>query len=364
MGTPNGSLVEARLNPAVYVFILLALAVLGILFLLLLLVRHNANIRQTPEWIEAHKNDPTTRSQVKQIAEAAKLKTFEEKLLWIICRRFSLPNILITYKNLPLLDDYFKKEYEYIKTQERNEKVKLALFSLRFKLQKYKESVQGISSTKALSHGQEFIYSTGYDRWIFTLASIDMNGIGLFVPESFTTAASRDLLPKPLDKINLFFTVKDSLHYMINIRVIRYGTDKDGREIMYISHTNSLSPVQRRNAKRLATNTSCTFSAVEVSRDETGKVKLNRKESKYPGKIVDISSTGCRMKCNMPIKKGQLIYVDFCIDGKNSDSALGSIVNTNKSTDSDTYIIHIHFIDVKLTVRNRISAIVYGYETI
>jgi len=211
--------------------------------------------------------------------------------------------------------------------------------------------------------GQEFLYTDlRGTMWTFTLNENNPQGLFLTIPQLF---ASSNMKPEQLSKFDLNFTSKTGIAYILTVRLIRYETAKDGTMLMLIGHTNALRPMQRRGTKRIASNSPCTFSAVEVvakGSTKNGEVEYRHMEKKYEGQLQDISANGCRLICSLPIKKGQYIYVDFAVSGSIRESAVGLIVMTTQTVDASRYILHIQFVQMALAVRNRIYAFIYNYN--
>ena len=74
----------------------------------------------------------------------------------------------------------------------------------------------------------------------------------------------------------------------------------------------------------------------------------------------DISPTGCSLTCGLPIKHGQLIYVEFSLDDKKI-TTIGEIVSTQKIPEKKQFILHIKFVEIQKEMQNSIYASIYGY---
>ena len=115
--------------------------------------------------------------------------------------------------------------------------------------------------------------------------------------------------------------------------------------------------MQRRSAKRTNVNKDCQFSAVQ---DDNNTYTVL--EKKYTGILLDISVSGGKVICKMPIKEGQLIHVDFKLTDDITHEAIGKIISTKKSTEGNDFVLHIKFIEISLNAKNDINAYIYGYK--
>lgn len=352
----------ARQDSSNYTIIFIALALILIILLAYVIIKWISSIHTSPKWIEMHKNLPTTKKNVQHVAKSADLNTNESLLLEDICHSFKVPNIEYFIRDDKAIDELFKKEFHLLCERSNTEPLKSTLFGLRYKIEKAHNNSIIISSTKSILPGQDLNYTDlRGSLWILTLKENNAQGLFLSMPGSLATS---NLKPDPLSKLDLNFTSKNGVSYFMNLRVIRYEQDKEGQPLILLGHTNTLKAMQRRNVKRMLVNKKCEFSAVEVVPSGTAStdVSYKPKEMRHEGLLQDISSTGCRLTCSLPIKQGQYIYVEFCIDGKKTENAVGLIIKTTQSLDTEQYVLHIQFVKIDLSVRNSIYAVIYQYE--
>jgi len=360
MGSESGSPLLARQNSGNYTIVFIAIIFIAILLVIYLLIKWINKIHSSPQWVESHKNLPTTLKNINHVSKTSNLDKNEKLLLIEICSRYKPLNLEFLIKNEKSIDDLFKQEFQFLNKENDTDKITI-LFLLRYKLEKtYKNSLI-ITSSKSIIAGQQLIY-TDRRGTLWTLSVYENNNQGLFIslPQSF---ASSNIKPEQLSKLNITFTSNTGIAYIMIARVVRYEQGKDGATLMLLAHTNSLRALQRRNSKRMTLNTKCTFSAVDVSKnsDDEKNTTYTPKQNKYEGTIQDISSNGCRVNCTLPIHQGQFISVNFSIDGTKTDNAIGLIVSTTATSDNTHYILHIQFVKITKSVRNRIYALIYNY---
>lgn len=359
MGNANGMLIQARQNPLIYTLILLIIGIVVFFLILHFSLMYLEKLHSSPEWIEAHKKLPTKRINVKKIALELGLSLQEQKVLLDVCRQFEIPNIEFVIRNLETLDLHFSRVYNELKDDPKKESLISTLFTIRFKIEKERNKTFLITNTKLLKPNQELFYFDSNQKYVFKVDSNEKNGLYLSMPKGMENSPAK---PNPLNKIKLTFNGKNSVSYGFITRLVRYEKQADESELMFITHTSNLKPVQRRMTKRVQVNSPCNFQAALKTTDKSGTPHFTEKEHSYKGIIGDISASGCKLLCKIPIKIGQYIGIDYNIHGKVSGHASGTIVMTNKSQEGEgIYILHIKFLEITEKERNQINAFAYKY---
>ncbi len=355
----NGSLVDARQNPLLYTIILAVLAAFVVLVIVGLILKKIRDLHSTPAWIESHKNLATTRKNIENVAHLASLSLEEKKILTQICQKFKPRNIEFLIRDEKAIIDLFNEGYKDYKSKNASEETFALLFELLYKLEKAHDNITFISSTRALPNGQIFTYiDSDKNSWKLTLERNEPQGLVISIPKAFAQSTKK---PAQLSKFVLTFKTEAGTTYTVVTRVVRYEEEKSGKFILIASANNTLTAIQRRTSKRIHLETDCQFSAVKYNANKkTDNYEIL--QNKYDGKLQNISSTGCRLSCKMPIKEGQYLNVEFPLKENQTEQAIGYIVMTKKSPDGKQYVLHIKFIDIKLDAKNRISAFVYGYD--
>ena len=350
---------SARQNPVMYTIVLTFIVVVGLFLALYFILRNIKRFHSSTKYIEAQKSQPTTKKNVQALAKKANLTAEEQALLWDICKRTKAKNIEYLVNDEDAISDLFRSEYEQTSFRKNVEAVRGILFSLLFKLEKLRISSFFITSTRGLTEGQEFKFrdSDGVD-WTFSLLENNVQGMVLQVPPAFYTSKFR---PQALSKILLTFSTRGNLNYALISRLVRYEEYKEGKYAMILSSSNTLKPMQRRMAKRVNTNIECSFSAAKKSQKKKKGTEYDVLEKQHKGILQDISATGCRLACHIPIKQGQYVFVEFSIDGVKTQEGIGIIILTKRASEENTYILHIKFMEMPLSTRNDIYAFTYGY---
>lgn len=359
MGTGNGMLIQARQNPLIYTLILLIIGIVVFFLIIHFSLSYLEKLHSSPEWIETHKKLPTKRINVKKAGLELNLSLQEQKILLDICRSFQIPNIEFVIRNLETLDSHFARVYNELKDEPKKESALSTLFSIRFKIEKERNKTFLITNTKLLKEGQELYYFDSNQKYVFKVETNEKNGIYLSMPKGMENSPAK---PNPLNKIKLTFNGKNGVSYGFITRLVRYEKQADESELLYITHTSNLKPVQRRMTKRVQVNSPCMFYATSKTTDRQGHPHFKDKEHSYKGIIGDISASGCKLICKIPIKVGQYIAISYDLHGKISGHVAGTIVMTNKSPESEgLYILHIKFLEISEKEKNQINAFAYKY---
>ena len=348
---------ESRSNPLLYTFILIAAVVLFVLLIFYIVQRYIKNLHSSQKWIEANKEKETTLKNINVFAKEAALDQNETKLLWQICHEAHFKNILYSYTETEEVDELFKNAYQKLDSQDNQENIKI-LFEIRYKIEKLHNKRTLLTTTRSLPEGQAFTYvdKTGFP-WELTLLKNDEKQIILKVPPTLMIRGNQ---PASLEKITLNFTTAQGISYSLFTRVVRYEKKNESDINMVLASTNSIKSAQRRGSKRMNTQLNVKFFAVKPVK-KGKKTVYEGAEKRYPGKMEDLSATGCRLDCALPIKQGQNIGIEFSIDGSQEFNAIGTIVATKKSKDEKYYVLHIKFENIDLKAKKRINAKIYNY---
>ncbi|MCH5291352.1 MAG: PilZ domain-containing protein [Treponema sp.] len=361
----DGMLIENRQSPVIFIVALSVVVFALILVVIRIILLHFKKLRESSEYLEKIKNRPTSAKDVAHVARKAGLSKSEQAMLLEICKRHKARNIEYLLRDEIEVDGLFASEYEYLCSQENMEPKKTELFSLRYKLEKHHNNALLINSTHTLKEGQEFIYKdANKNEWRLTLIKNTAQALLLKLPKFFDI---RQAMPDRLSKIKVMFSLQSGISYYTALRVIRTSTLADNTIILITAHSTQLKAMQRRLTKRMELNKPCQFSAVTLSQVSNGKHKkvpsFEPLPKRYDGIVQDISSSGCRLKTHLPISQGQNIYLEFSIDDIHTEKVYGLIVMTTQTEGppDPVYILHIQFIEIDLSMRNKIYALIYDY---
>ncbi|HAO30259.1 MAG TPA: hypothetical protein DCQ43_02810 [Treponema sp.] len=358
----TGSLVDNRSNPYIFLILGILLVVAAVLILIRFLTMFIEKKHSSPEWIEAQKKLPTTKKNIEAVARNARLTNEERSVLAEICKRFNAPNIEYLIRDSQQINSMCADFYQALVALGNREEDLFNMFNLRYKLEKLHDSATMIHDTRQLKEGQGLLYITpdNNGHYQLILANSDDKGMYLTLPEQLTDDQKK---PAELSKIALSFVGSSGLMYKFDTRAIRYEKAKDGKTLLYVSHTSTLNVLNRRQTKRMTVNKECTFRAAKDSGKKThnGKVIYDIMEKTHQGTLLDVSAKGCCIKVGIPILPNQSMQVSVpTSDGAERD-AIGLIVGSRKTKQGDGFILNVKFTQIDRELQNRIYADVYGY---
>lgn len=358
MDTATGSPLAARQTALPYTVMAGALIGIGILFLLWLLWKILQKRKESPEYIEAQKNRPTTLKDIQALAKKISLTRQEALLLFNICIRYKAKNIYYFWSDAEYLDGLLRQEVSRLKQKGAESEIH-EVFKLKSRLERIERMKRSIPSSHNIPEGETLtLPASGGRFYSFKVLKNDQDSISLEVPKNLE---GTEFCPKPLDKIVMTYMTKQSVLYVLSSRVIRFQHGAGGISEMVINHSNAVSMQNRRQFRRANVGNKCLFSAVEEKTGKRGEVTYSPKENKYEGTLADVSAGGCMIKTNLPIKRDQKLWVKITLPERGEFEAYGLIVSAQKNNETNIFSLHISFIEIEDKDRNEIFAFVYNY---
>ncbi|MBP5464518.1 MAG: PilZ domain-containing protein [Treponema sp.] len=349
------------INSALYAVIGVVLCiVVGAVLIGLVLAKIRA-ARKPANWLEVNKDKPTKKANIDNVALQANLSAEEKRVLEATCKNFNPRNLEYLIRDKSSILDLFRRQYGTLRSSGADDDKMQTFFEMVRKIDRLNDSLSMISNPKAIPEGQKLTYLDA-DRspWTLTLDRIDSQGIVIAIPQQLYASEKK---PAPLAKFVMTFKTDTGSSYALLSRVVRYEEEKSGKFILIASSNSTLTAAQRRGSKRRSLTVPCKFSSVKPTKQ--GKtVDDEIAEKRYDGKMHDVSTGGCRFDCQIPIKQGQYLNVEFAVGDGNPFQVIGYIVMTTKGTEADgaAYILHIKFVDIDIAVKNKIAAFVYDYN--
>lgn len=347
----------ARNAPSVYFIILFLIVLIATLFIAHLLIKFNKKKKLSAKYIKLQQEKTTTRKDVQLTAKKYNFDSEEENVLWKICKKYKIKNILYVVKQLNVIDEYFKRYYTELK--ETSEIELSVMFRLRFKLERILAGTGILSSTHSIPIKTKIdeIFKDGSKK-SYIIVENTKDYLGIQISQNDFYAENK---PQELEKVAFTFTMPTQMSYAFVTRVIKYSKNNENHPILLVAHTNKLLQKQQRHYKRININEDCFFSYTKMQKNKNGKTSYNTSGQKYKAQVTNISGGGCCITTQLPIKEEQLIYLELLM--KNGTiPAVGKIVKTRKSYQADFFNLHIKFISISVKNRNRLIAYVYNYE--
>ncbi|MBP5447344.1 MAG: PilZ domain-containing protein [Treponema sp.] len=354
----TGSPLAARQTALPYTVMAFALVGIGVLFLLWIVWKILQKRKESPEYIEAQKNRPTTIKDVQALTKKISLTRQEALLLYNICFRQKARNIYYLWNDEEYLDGLLREEFLRLR-QKNAESDVYEVFKLKSRLEKIERMQHSIPSSHNIPEGETLTLPvTGGRFYSFKIRKNDQDSLVLEVPKNLE---GTEFCPKPLDKIVMTYMTKRGTQYVLSSRVIRFQHGAGGVHEMVINHSNAVSMQNRRQWKRINIGNKCLFSAVEEKTGRRGEVTYSPKENKYEGTLADVSAGGCMIKTQLPIKRDQKLWIKINLPERGEFEAYGLIVSAQKNNETNEFGLHISFIEIDEKDRNDIFAFVYNY---
>lgn len=352
----GNSPLAARLNPAIYLvllfFLIIALVIVAFFFILKL----KKEQEKSPEWIEKQKKHKTTKKNVEIFAEKYKLNLQEKNILWKLCKKYKIPNILYALKDLSELEPFFLQYYK----EEGNESPfdLNSMFKLKFRIDRILAASSIVKTTTSIPKDSRIseIFHDG-TKIAFSVFENTKDFLSIKITKEFYESEKK---PDNLEKVAFTFHSQTGMRYAFVSRIIRYE-QKDDTYLMIVSHTNELMTKQQRHFKRLLVSEKCKIASVKIETNKKQEENYIPSETKYDCMLTNISGGGCCISTTLPIKEGQLTYVELTL-GTDTHGLIGTIVKTRKSSAQGIFNLHINFNKVPLEIQNKILAKVYGYN--
>jgi c-di-GMP-binding flagellar brake protein YcgR len=359
-----GSPIEARANSSNYTLffyvIVIAIFLIAVNFLVKLVKAKVYSESKNPK-------KTTTVAMVLRIAKIYNLTIEQRDFLIYLCKKNKIPNLEANLHSENFFNNFFFKYYNEIRENKENiseweiENQIAILFSLRQKIENSKKNLSNLASSIAIPEGHTlFLYNDAKEQFECKILHNTKESLVLSLPKNNLELTYK---PEALSKITLYYQTNYGSAYILDSRVIRYQLNIEGEELV-VSHSNHLKCYQRRKYKRVAINNTCNFSAVKTSTISKGSetiIDYEPLERKHQGKLIEVSAGGCSILTNLHIKNKQYIHIELSIDGKTTDNVVGLIINTTENINTDSYVLHIVFVNISKKTRNKIFSKVYEY---
>ena len=162
-------------------------------------------------------------------------------------------------------------------------------------------------------------------------------------------------------KLTVFFYAGNHIGYSFQTRSGGL-INIDGRQLLALTHSDSIKPMPSRRHQRREARLSCRFYLVHVHavRDRGKVVKtIQVEKAAVPGIITDVSAGGMSMQTMSPVNAGDFVKLEFDVGGGNL-SAYASVVRVSKLRNGTS--MHIKFVKITRKTANEILAYVYSYD--
>ena len=362
LGSGSGSPIEARQTHAPDIAIILILlgifaAILGVAFIVFMKIK---NYFKSEQYIEKERNRKTKLKDIQKFAKEQNLTQTESNTLWEICKLTDINNILYSLKSNNDVNDLFHTAYDLQKQKNLFSDEKLNdFFATLFKMEMIVAQFKKVVSTRQIAEQTVIFYiSAEGEQYPFTVTQNQKDFFTAEIPDFIYKSPRR---PELLTRSRFTFRTSDGLSYNLVTRIIRYNEGNDGKFYMVLSHSEQLECQAQRHYKRDFFEKECSFKAVkQVQNPQKGEDKYSISEKEYSGKMTNISAGGCCIQTTLPIKEKQLIGV--LIPDTGIEETIIGIIRRTRRLPTGKLALHIQFLQISLSTKNKINALVYKYE--
>ncbi|MBB6478694.1 PilZ domain-containing protein [Spirochaeta isovalerica] len=146
-------------------------------------------------------------------------------------------------------------------------------------------------------------------------------------------------------------------------KTLGYNSIKGFSSIL-LSHSQKVTHSHQRKFRRKSLNRPCYFFPIKIIESGYGR-KITKeavvlKNQGHLGTILDVSAGGCSINSNSPLRRGELLKIEFETTRGNSVVAFGKVINM-RLTGRRRGIMHIMFTKASGKNLNRINAYVYDF---
>ena len=263
------------------------------------------------------------------------------------------------------LNSAIREELEIIEAEQVSESIKEArkntLFQIKATLDSARANLNTMSSSRNIRIGQDvkIVFEHGGGSFETTVISNLANMLGVEVPEN----DDGPIRPEKGVRTQITFIRDNNRVYRFITRVRGLNTVR-GRGTLFVDHVNDIKQVQKRKSPRRELRKPAYYYLVQIVENGSGRKRTRQavvqKNQNYLGRIEDISTGGCLIRAQRPLKKGSLIRVDFQSETGKSISVFGKVcgVDSQAPYGGD---MHVMFTRVSQTYMNEIMAYVYGF---
>ncbi|MEI6385307.1 MAG: PilZ domain-containing protein [Spirochaetota bacterium] len=300
----------------------------------------------------------------RQGAREVGLKEDEILFLEIYAKALSIGNAEATLRNEVRFEAFFKDAYKYIDKNSTSdaevEESKATLFAIRERLSRKSTVGSRMHSTDQLGKGTPLSFITPTEESYPTIV-VSSGPQGLAV-EPIMDGVGVPIKFKHGLKVSCFFYNKAHQGFQFATKVEGLGKF-EGRELLVLSHSETVSALPTRKSQRRAAQVPCLFFHVAVTtKKESGKNLASAKvdTTSFTGTVTDMSAGGMAIQSFSPFPAGDFIKVSLD-PGGGRQTAFGKVVRINRLRETGG-IMHVQFVKISRKSLNAIMSFVHGYS--
>lgn len=247
-------------------------------------------------------------------------------------------------------------------TALQKESRKLQLYRIKQKIERVAGKYGKITSTKDFRLNDKITFELENGFRYNSLVTANLKEF--FCGQIPTDKHGDEIRWKKGTKIKIYLWGTGGAEFSFNCKTLGYNSVKGFSSIL-LSHSQKISHSHQRKFRRKTLNRPCYFFPIRIIESGYGKKVTKEavilKNQAHLGTILDVSAGGCSINSNSPLKRGELLKLEFETTRGNSVICFGKVINIRK-TGHRRGVMHIMFTKASGKNLNRINAYVYDFE--
>ncbi len=241
---------------------------------------------------------------------------------------------------------------------EKKEARKLMIYRIKQIIEKNSQGKKGTISSRTLRKGQQLVLIIERSRLASRVAANLKDAIQADAP---VTASGKVVTVPRWTRLTVQFWRNEGEMYSFHTKVMSVKM-LQGATYFLLQHSRNIQMTQQRRYRRRPVDRPAYFSPVAVVSTGKGRDKkqeaIVNSQSRALGTVIDLSSGGCGIRTNYPLKPGNLVKLRFEAQRKNSIIAYGKVKSVQKVRPAGG-IMHIQFNNLTRRNLNKINEYVY-----
>ena len=252
-------------------------------------------------------------------ARALGLERGHIKVLFTMIKRLKFPDPMHIVTNERRAGVFVHQSVQAVDASDARESVKEhdkgVLYEIRRRISTALQKAPRISSTKRLPQGQRVVVTTDGKLFYDTeITSRLETALGVECP---VDSRGQDIRWKKGTKIGVKVLFGSNKVYTFVTRVLGYS-QAGGMSTLLVQHSDAIQYRQKRRSPRIPFERAAYFYPVQVMQEGSGRRTKKKavvlSSARTLGRIRDLSSGGCRMNSQRPLKSGTLLKIEFDTD--------------------------------------------------
>ncbi len=242
------------------------------------------------------------------------------------------------------------------------ENKKLSIYQIKQKIERISLETDRLSDTKKLKVSQKLTFQM--ENGSRYPSEVTSNTTDFYCVKQPVGKNNLPIKWSKGSKITLLLWGKDGKEYGFYSKILGYKPVK-GINSIFLQHSSKITRAQSRRFKRKDLKRPCYFFPIQIR--ITGKGRRERKEAVVlktkgqMGTITNLSSGGCAIQTTKPLKKGDLLRLNFEPVRGNTVVIFGKIVDNEEKGRLYTSM-HVMFTKASCKNLNKINECIYEFN--